>query len=150
MYNNIRNRYMSGPLIAILALFAVTACSTTNLAKKEHDFTIERVDSKGASINHVYLTYSGNKLTLRGEVKRSLTGRGPIPGHLHISLINSQGDIIKETDIGYKRRNIRSSIATFNTQLPVGLASGSTIKVTHYDSETHKIFPEETLWRDSE
>lgn len=150
MFNEIRNRYISGLFIAAITLFGATACSTTSLVKEENNITIERVDSKGASISHAYLIHSGDKLSLRGEVKRRSTGRGPIPGHLHITLIDPQGKVIKEADIGYMRRSVKSSIASFNTKLPVDLAPGSKIQITHFGTDTHQTFPEETVWRDGE
>jgi len=150
MLKTIRNRYISGLLIAVIALFGATACSTTSLVKEENNIAIERVDSEGANISHAYLTRTDNQLLLRGEIKRRFTGRGPIPGHLHITLIDPQGKVIKEADIGYSRRNIKSSIATFNTKLPVDLTPGSTVQITHFSTDTHKTFPEEAMWRDSE
>jgi len=150
MFKNISHRYISGLFIAIIALFGATACSTTSLVKENQDITIERIDSKGASISHAYLAGTGDQLSLRGEVKRRFTGRGPIPGHLHITLIDPQGTVIKEADIGYMRRNIKSSIANFNTKLPVDLAPGSTVQITHFSTETHETFPEEAVWREGQ
>lgn len=150
MFKEIHNRYISSLFVAIIALFGATACSTTSLVKEKNDITIERVDSKRASISHAYLSRTGDQISLRGEVKRRFTGRGPIPGHLHITLIDPQGKVIKEADIGYMRRNVKSSIATFNTKLPVDLTPGSTVQITHFSTDTHKTFPEEAMWRDSE
>ena len=121
-----------------------------NTRKEKNDINIERVDSKGANINHAYLINTGDKLSLRGEVKRRFTGRGPIPGHLHITLIDPQGKVIKEADISYMRRNVKSSIATFNTKLPVDLTPGSTVQITHFTTDTHQAFPKEAEWRDGE
>ena len=148
MFKSIRNRYISSILIAGITLFTATACTTTNLVKGENDIRIERVDSKGATISHAYLSQSGDQLSLRGEVKRRGHGRGPIPGHLHVTLIDSQGQVIKEADISYIRRNVKSSIATFSTKLPIELASGSKVKITHFNTKTHKTYPEEAMWRD--
>ena len=147
---NIQNRYISSLFIAVIALFGATACSTTGLEKKENDINIVGVDSKGASIRHAYFIRTDDQLFVRGEVKRHMTGRGPIPGHLHITLIDPQGKVIKEADIGYIRHNVKSSIADFNAKLPVDLAPGSTVQITHFTSDTHKTFPQETEWRSVE
>lgn len=148
MFNKIRNRFTSSLFIATLMLFGTTACSMTGLVKEESNVTIERVDSQKANISHAYLTRSGDKLILRGNIKRRFTGRGPIPGHLHITLINSQDEVIKEADIGYMRRSTKSSIADFNTILPEDLAPGSKIKITHFATDTHQNHSKNTVWRD--
>jgi len=149
MFTKIHHRYISSLFVTLIALFGATACTTTSLVKNENNITIERVDSKGVTISHAYLTHTGDQLSLRGEVKRRFSGRGPIPGHLHITLLDSQGKLIKEADIGYMRRNVKSSVAKFSTKLPVELSPGSTVKITHFSSDTHdEVFPEEAMWRD--
>lgn len=143
-----RTRYLSGLLVAVITLFAITACSKASLVKEESGISIERVDSKIASINRTYLTRADNQLLLRGEVKRRFPGRGAILGYLNITLIDPQGKTIKDADIGYKRRSVKSSFATFSARLPVELAPGSTVRITHFAPVTNNTFSEEIMWRD--
>ena len=150
MSNMINNRYIANLLIATMTLLGATACSTTSLVKgKEDGIKIERIDSKSATIGHAYLTRTDDKLLLRGEIKRRFTHRGSIPGHLHITLIDPQGKTIKEADIDYKRRNAKSSAATFNTELPVKLTTNSIVRITHFGAGTHQTIPEKNVWRDA-
>lgn len=118
--------------ISIITIFGSTACSTYNQARVDDGIKIERVDSKRAKIGHVYITRIDDQLTLRGQINRRLHGREPIPGHLHATLINPQGKAIKETDIGYMRRSVKSSIASFSTIIPVSLDSGSKVKINYF------------------
>ena len=136
MLKNIHYRYIVGSFIVFVALFSATGCSTINLVKEQSDIAIERVDSKSASISHAYLTRTDDQILLKGEIKRRLIGRGSLPGYLHVTLIDPQGQVIMEADIDYMRRNVKSSIATFRALLPVDLAPGSTVQLTHFTTET--------------
>ncbi|MDH5302194.1 MAG: hypothetical protein OEW58_12625 [Gammaproteobacteria bacterium] len=149
MYKSRRNHFIPSILVLGITLFAATACTTTKLVKDENKITIERVDSNTANISHVYLKHSDGQLLLRGEVKpHQSSRRTPIPGHLHITLIDPQGKMLKEADISYMRRSVNSSKAFFSTELPVDLPPGSTIKITHFERQTHEPIPVEPNWRD--
>lgn len=148
--NITRSTCLPGLLIAALAVFTVTACSTTGEVNKETALNIERVDSEGARISTAYLTRMNGHLLLRGEVTRRAVGRGAIPGHLHITLIDPHGKTLKQADIGYVRRSARSSSATFSTQLPLPLAPGSTVRITHFYTETHEVPAHAPAWREGE
>ncbi len=150
MLKNFLNNHLATALFALTLIIATTSCTTSNLVKQNENITIERVDSKAAAINHAYITRTKDGLSLHGELKRDLAGRGPIPGHLHITLIDPQGKVLKETDIGYMRRNVKSSIATYHTKLPIDLLPGSKVRITHFGTEDHETFPDETIWRDAE
>ena len=150
MFNLFKNRYLPSMLIAGITLFTATACSTTKLVKDENGINIERIDSNAADIGHVYVTQVDDTLSLRGELKKRLSKRGPIPGHLHVTLINSQGEMLKEADINYTRRNVKSSKAFFSTKLPIDLPSGSTIRITHFERKTHQPIPDQPNWKDAQ
>ncbi|MEW5757493.1 MAG: hypothetical protein AB1810_14450 [Pseudomonadota bacterium] len=150
MVNSIRNRHIRRSLLAVITLLTTTACSTTKLVKDERGINIDRVDSKAAVVSRAYLTQTGDQLTVRGEVKRRYLSRGPIPGHLHITLIDPQGQTVKEADIRYMRRSAHSSTATFSAKLPTELQPGSLIKITHFDTKNHDNPSHDGIWRDIE
>lgn len=150
MLKNCLNSHFTKALFALTLIMLLASCTTSSLIKQDENITIERVDSRAAAINHAYITRTKDGLSLHGELKRDLAGRGPIPGHLHITLVNPQGKVIKETDIGYMRRNVKSAIATFHAKLPIDLLPGSTVRITHFDTEDHEMLPDETIWRDAE
>lgn len=148
MFNSIRNRSIRNTLAAIITLLIATACSTTNLVREEHGITIERIDSDKATISNAYLIRDDGQLVLRGEIRRRPIGRGFIPGHLHVALIDEQGNVIKEADISYMRKSTKSSSATFKTKIPLEVKPWSTIQVTHFKTDTHSPIPKGTVWRD--
>jgi len=147
----LKNSKLRRPLSLILALSTLliaSGCSTTNTVQQESGITIERIDSSAATISNAYLTYQDGFLSLRGEVKRRLMGRGPIIGHLHVALIDPEGNTLKVADINYMRRNIKSSTASFSERLPLDLSEGSTVRITHFNSEHHDNLSSEPVWRD--
>lgn len=148
MININRNRFKNSLLLAVITLLTVNAC-TSNTVKSEHGIKIERVNSSNAKIRHVYLTDTDDQMMIRGTLKRHSSGRGPIAGHLHITLLNPQGKVLKEADISYMRRHRKSSISHFSTKLPMKLMPGSTIKITHFSTESHEVIPLKDKWRDS-
>ncbi len=99
----------------------------------------ERIDSNAASISHLYLHRTPEGMDLHGELKRKLAGRGAIPGHLHVTLIDPQGQMLKEADIDYKRHNAQSNHAHFSIPLPMTLETGSSIRITHMASERNDL-----------
>jgi len=148
MFKINRKRFQYSLLLAVITLLSVNAC-TSNSVKSEHDIKIERVDSSKANIRHAYLFESDGQMTLRGTLERRLSGRGPVPGHLHITLLNPQGKVLKEADISYMRKHRKSSISRFSTKLPMKLIPGSTIKITHFGTESHEGIPLKDKWRNS-
>ncbi len=142
-----RKRYLSSLVLTVITLMTATACSTTQQVKETNSISIERVDSDKASISHAYL--SGEN-TLKGTVTKKQSSRGPIPGHLHITLIDPQGNIMKEADMSYTRRTAKSSRAFFSAELPIDLSTGSTIRITHFTRKTHEPIPTEPNWRDAQ
>ena len=150
MFKSIRSRYILNILVSGITLFTATACSTTKVVQKESDITIERIDSDNAIVSQAYLMQAGEELMLRGKIKRRHFGRGAIYGHLHVTLTDSKGKAIKTADIGYTRRSVKSSFATFSITLPDDLKSVSTIRITHFKSYTHNAYPKQGIWRDGE
>ncbi|MDH5766401.1 MAG: hypothetical protein OEZ38_10345, partial [Gammaproteobacteria bacterium] len=133
-------------LTTVITMLGSSACSMNNQLK-ENNISIKRLDSKEAQITQTYLNVADNRLILRGQIKQKLHNRGPIPGHLHITLIDPNGQALMETDIGYLRNNVQSSTAKFSTEIPVHLSSGSTIKIAHFTTKNHTVDSGKTTWK---
>jgi len=99
------------------------------------DVTLEKVNFSSVHITRTYLHSTEEKTSLRGELTRRIPARGSILGHWHVELIGFDGKVMKEAEIRYKRKNVKSRYAYFS--LPEALASGSTIRVTHHDMRPH-------------
>jgi len=100
---------------------------------------IEKVSSAWGTIGFVTVVQEGEEVTLRGEVKRPV-GRGPIPGHIDLEVIASQGDLLEKCVIDYDRPSPKSRNAFFYAVLRAAPPPGSTIRVEH---DSHVVSADE-------
>lgn len=133
---------------SIVGMASITGCSTYASLAKEEDVKVERVNSGSANITRAHLQATETTLVLRGELKRRIPSRGPIPGHLHIELIGPDGEVFKEANIGYKRKNTKSRFAKFYLPIPSDLTKISALRVIHHDARSHIADSEKSPWRD--
>jgi len=122
--------------IAILTTLTLTAgCATVGKdLVRDNTVKIETVSSKWATISSVSVIQEGDKVMLRGKVRRPLAGRGHIPGHIDLKVIGADGSVLEESSIVYHRRSLKSKSAIFHTTLKVTPPPGSTIRVIHATS----------------
>lgn len=122
------------------------------MMQSSHDLVeginFERNGSDVAAPSNVYLHRTADGMNLHGELKRKSTGRGPIPGHLHVELIDPQGKLLKGADVDYRRHNKQSDHAHFSIPLPVSLQTGSTVRITHITIERND-FEDHPKWSDT-
>lgn len=126
---NRKNTFSSLILSAIIIL--LTAGCSNKAVKNENKINIQKVDSSIAAITIADLFKSDDKWVLKGMVNRRIPGRGPIYGHLQVSVISPHGELLNEYDIGYKKNHNKSTMASYKTELPIDLMPGSTIKISH-------------------
>jgi len=128
-----------GSIVTAMLLFA---CSAHVGSPKEGQsellhINIERIDSSSANITHAYLRFTDNELVLRGELKRRLASRGIIPGHLHVEIVDSVGDVIDESVVYYTRKCTSSSTSTYMYKTRVDPGRISVIRITHHNTHSH-------------
>jgi len=126
-----KNRYR----LAFLCLSGsalLAGCATYTDPVREGNLSIERVSSQRADVGYVYVREESGKYRVRGTVKKRFSSRGPIPGHVHISLIDPAGEILSDTPVRYKRKSVKSRSADFHLQLASEPPTGSTLRVTHH------------------
>ena len=128
----------------------LTGCASNQELVRIDNVTLENVDSSSVRITRTYLHSMEDAVTLRGELTRRISARGPIPGHVHVELIDFDGKVIKEAEVGYKRKNVKSRYAYFSLPIPDLVASGNTIRVTHHDMRSHFSESSDSPWRDVE
>jgi len=132
--------------LAVVAGTLIVGCATNGIAKQAQ-ISIERVDSSTVNIGHAYLAKTVDGLVLRGEVKRKTHGHGGIPGHLHVELLNPQGQVLKMAEVNHNRKANSDHIADFSTLLPMELAAGSVVRIIHHDMKSHISEDSGSLWK---
>lgn len=126
----------------------LVGCATAQGLAQQQGVKLESVDSSSVRITRIYLQIGEEGTVLHGELERRIPRRGFIPGHLRVELIDTDGKVTKEADIGYTHQGVKSRLAKFSLSIPEPLVAGSTLRVTHHDSESHMPDSSASPWRD--
>ena len=119
--------------IAVLATFTIiTGCATMGKdLVRNGSVNIEKVSSRKATIVFVSVIQEGDQAVLRGEVRSRGFGRGPIPGHIDLEVIGTDGSVLEKSKIDYHQLSSKSTYAKFHATLKAMPPPGSIIRVTH-------------------
>jgi len=134
--------------IVLISSAFVTGCATSNYAK-EANITIERINSSSVKITSAYITKTSQGLKLRGEVKRKKHSHAPVPGHIHVEIVNPNGDVIKTIELDPSAKGSSDHIAWFHATLPQE-AIGNKLTITHHDMVSHKQIHDVATWKEHE
>jgi len=84
-------------------------------------------------VTNINVRQTGSELSISGAIKkRHSTGRGIIPGHIDIEVVDPNGDTYNKTNLPYHRKNTKSKKSYFHFKLDVVLASNTTVRVIHH------------------
>ncbi|MBZ0071908.1 MAG: hypothetical protein K8I04_09320 [Gammaproteobacteria bacterium] len=126
-------------IVALITFSILTGCATMGSDLiRDHTVKIEKVSSARGTIGFVSVIQEGDEVTLRGEVRRRPVGRGPIPGHIDVEVLDPSGTTLEQMNTSYRRHSIKSRYAKFYTKLGKIPPSGSTIRVTHHYANSHE------------
>jgi len=137
MKNNTNRHRLIKVILTISFSFWISACSfqkTETLAPK---IKIETINSANAQITSSYIKVNNDKWILYGKVARKHRRRGPIPGHLHVEIVDSNNQVTHETTLQYKRKRVQSTYANFSLVIPFQLPPESRLRVIHHDVFSH-------------
>lgn len=120
--------------LIILSSFVMSGCATNQQKDflNSNNVTVEKVDSKKARIGLVSVAESNGGVVIRGEIRRRSNSRGRIPGHMDIKILASDGQLVAESFVNYKRRSHRSRTAKFSLKLDSTPTSHYRIEVAHH------------------
>jgi len=136
------SRYINKPVaaVALTTIILVAGCATTGRdLVRDNTVQIEKVSSKWGLVTAVSVIREGVDVTLRGEVRRRPAGRGPIPGHVDVEFLDSEGVTRKRMNIDYRRPGIKSRYAKYHVRLRSMPPSGSAIRVMHHAAGPHAL-----------
>jgi len=133
--------------IAVMTLSA--GCSTYKEFASDENIGVERINSESAQIMRANLYSMGtDKVILRGELRRSTTLRGKIPGYLRVELVNKDGNVFKEAEVNYTRKDSKSRVSLFSIPIPTETSLISSVRVIHYDTSLHTADSAKSVWLD--
>lgn len=128
---NIFTRYLLAPCLVGGAI-SLSGCATTSDSVRPDDIKLERISSQRAKVSYAYIKSDDDSFAVRGYITKRYLARGPIPGHLHVTVVDPAGEVLSDTPIRYMRKSTKSRKADFFLAFPAVPPSGSTIRITHH------------------
>lgn len=127
--------------VAIVAL--ITGCSgmSGNLATNEK-LTVERIDSQNAQITSANVQEDATGLKVKGSLKtnpqKRLQRRNKIPGHLHIEVLDSSGNLLARSKTSYYR-DYKSNKSKFSEILQIPPGKAAKVRLIHREADADAI-----------
>lgn len=131
-----------------ISLAALSACSAYSPLGQADGIPVDKVDSASVTIQRAALQNSETGLLLRGELKRKAIQRGPMPGHLHVELLDIEGKVFRQTSLGYRRLGVKSRLAGFALSIPQSNDTIGRVRVIHHDLKSHSAEQASGTWSD--
>ncbi len=119
-------------LLSIVMVAVLAGCATGKDLVRNGTLKVERIDSNRARLSSVYVRQEGEGIYVRGTLTKRSAGRSPIPGHVHITVFDPEGDVLGDTRTSYERTSGKARSARFYVRIPIELSNGSTLRVTHH------------------
>lgn len=98
---------------------------------------LERVDSVAAEVKHAYLSLIDDEVVLRGEVQRKMHKRGTVPGHLHVQVLDSRGEVLDDDIVCTTMKCRKTGTAKFIYKTGIPPEQISSIRIVHHDTHSH-------------
>ncbi len=122
-------------LIIVCSTTVLSLASGNALSVESKDFKINTVESKKATVSSVVLLKTNDGYVIKGKVRSKIKNRIiPIPGHVDISIIDSNGKTINTSPASIYRISRKSRVARFKQELKLAPSSGNTIRVAHHNA----------------
>lgn len=124
--------------IAMVILLAMTSCSATSkksLGKDE--IAVDIISGSNALITQAVARQSEGSILIDGKVRRKVVGgRGIIKGHVDVTLLNSEGQVLHQTVAECDPRiipNRGTLTSSFSTQIPLVVPKGSLVRLRFHN-----------------
>ena len=124
--------YQNRLLILTLATLLSGCASMPDNLAANGTLEVEPVDSRDAHIETVRVRAVASGLAISGNLRKKYHGRGAIPGHLHIKVIDHNGELLTQTTSGYQRRSVKQRRSSFSATIPVQQDEAARIEVIHH------------------
>ena len=125
------------PLIIIGGSLSSTSCAWIPRYVSEPGVTIERVTTSSGRVSSANFWEDRNGFELRGEITPLPVTKGPIGGHVDITIISRDGrsNACTTTRQQIRVRHVRKPFSIRFDELP---ARGSVVRIKHHDSANHE------------
>lgn len=132
---------MTFVVIASFSILPAYAGNAVTDLLKNNTVTVEQNASKSAKVTDVKVLQKDSGATISGKVElvsdSSLSRHRALPGHVDISIVDTEGNIKKLASVQYKKISIKSRSAKFSYDLTSVPKSGSKLVITH-NTKSHE------------
>ena len=128
---NVFTRYLLASCL-VGGSISLSGCATTSGSLGRDEIKLERISSQRAKVSYAYITSDDDSFAVRGHITKRFLARGPIPGHLPVTVVDPAGEVLSDTPIRYMRKSTKSRKANFYLALSAEPPAGSTIRITHH------------------
>lgn len=118
-------------LNSILATLVVIGSLAVALPAGAAAPKVERIDSREARITLVNLDQNSEGLGVSGKIQKRFMRRGRIPGELLISLIATDGEVLEQKHVVYRRRQRNTGKAYFTVDFVAPAQRVDVVRIQH-------------------
>lgn len=131
-------KYLLPVTTSLIAILTLSGCALFNKGEylDSKNVNIVRVDSNHATIGVVNITRGDQKTWIRGDIRRRLSTRAPILGHLHINVKMPDGRSVFNDTVDYKRKSVKARTAQYYVTVNTPIEDGSTIFIKHHTANS--------------
>ena len=128
------NKRVFRRLFLISGVLILSGCATLNQGEylDEKTIKVERIDSPHAKIGFVSIKKMDKVTWIRGDIKRRVPVRGPIFGHLDVTVTSPDGKTLFKDTVTFKRKSLKSKTAQFLIEIKSPILVGSNVSIKHH------------------
>jgi hypothetical protein len=120
-------------------VLALSACASLPPdITTEGTVNIERINSHNARVALVRARTIDHELRISGFLVKQYSGRGAIPGSLHIEILRDDGALLGQSTSRYSQHGAKSRRAYFSENVTVRPGDVRTIRIIHQGSGREK------------
>ncbi len=136
---------LGAPLVLAL-VFAAQGCATGTDVKRETSIVVVRVPSHTVLITRARVLLIDSRIVLEGELTHRYPVRGPIPGHLHVEVLDANAEVVRTAKFDYPQARENSRTLDFRVSLPGDMPASTAVRLVHHDDQSHLVVDSEPVW----
>ena len=127
-----KHKFLLG-IVSVLTL--LNGCA--GVPAKKENVNIEVEASPQIRIFNVAVYSAESHVIVTGKLHKRSHSRTIIPGHIDITFLSLDGEILQTVETKYRRSSLKSRDSTFKVEIPIDLAKISTVHVEHFRKSVH-------------
>ncbi len=124
-------------LLVMFSMFALLVSGCASVQTKNASIDIEILPTAQIRIFNVTVKSTESNVIITGTLHKGSHGRSIIPGHIDITFLSPDNEVLQTVETKYRRSSLNSRDSTFKVEIPLELADGSTIRIQHFRKSIH-------------